>query len=496
MADDAFIAKFPINLLPSELLAEVFGWYILRVYESRCLADPPTPYAWLAIRHVCSKWRQTALRYPRLSTVICLTRSECVEDMLRQSGKLPVYVYSGVDFTTHPQDTIDAHRMALNNLHRVHSADIKITDPLFAALRSNQQEPFSAPTLTSLKMLMFGIDLVNSEDVISPYFPHTQFPRLSSLSYMYGNIKPCASILSQSLSRLHLCYISPRITAEELLEYLAPLCNLEELDLQEILAPGIDPTESNLTNQSLGMIVLPRIRYISFEQTYCAMGVWLISRIKSVDPISLHVTAGGLVPRHLFDAATQILSSRPFPNSHSDAAKVQSLSIEIDAELTVSLRVWSSVLSFDEMRQKTEAPRPLLEIRLKGETRPNLLMGFLSHLPLSELQVTCLSELPTWRLFSWPFTDVLSYLSSTEVLHVEYHMCAKSDNVSDRYVIPNASFVFPRVKRLELHEVWHASDRCFCKSRVNQLNELVELLRWRDSREPGRMQTVITAANC
>ena len=451
--------------------------------------NPPTPYAWLALRHVCSKWRLAALLHPRLSTIICLTRLECVQDMLQRSGDLPIYMYSGLDFTTHPQSTLDAHQLALANLHRAYRADIKVSVSMFPTLKANVQEHFVASELTSLEMLIFQSDPRNSGTVIRPYFPNMQFPRLTSLSYLYGNIKPFLGMFLPSLRRLRLRSLTPPIPANELLDYLAPLLNLEELELEETLAPA-NPRLQDLTQIHPDLIALPRLQYISCEQSDALWGAWFISRLKPTNNITLRFIGDDLSEGFCSFTAKMICSVSFHDESSSDA--IRSLSLEVDQDFLASLRVWPTVVSLGDMQPRTEVPRPWLELRLKGENGGWPFVYLLSRLPLSMLQVTYLSEMPTRRPLSRrpvPLGSMFQYLSATEVLHIEFHMW---DDDTD--VITQESSNFRHVRRLNLYEIWH--DNCSCLLQSKALRNLVALFDWRDFHNATKVETVVDRVQC
>lgn len=113
-------SHFPIPWLPPEILADIFYWYIIKVYRVGHTTLPyPNPYCWMAIRHVCRSWRQVALSVHKLSTYICLTCPAVVQDLLDRSGEMPLTVYGCREWRCEWHSAQETFRLVLPHFGRI-----------------------------------------------------------------------------------------------------------------------------------------------------------------------------------------------------------------------------------------------------------------------------------------------------------------------------------------------------------------------------------------
>ncbi|KAH8101117.1 hypothetical protein BXZ70DRAFT_109620 [Cristinia sonorae] len=80
-----------VDRLPPELLACIFLFYAQEIRTRNVTEDgyPQRPYSWLAVTHVCARWRQVALDTAALWRTITYTnevQQECIQEMFMRSG--------------------------------------------------------------------------------------------------------------------------------------------------------------------------------------------------------------------------------------------------------------------------------------------------------------------------------------------------------------------------------------------------------------------------
>ena len=84
-------ALTPFARVPAELLSEIQYQYAQECWEAYELAPwddgAQLPYRWLAVTHVCSRWRNAALADGRLWAWIVPLRPECVEAFVQRSAQ-------------------------------------------------------------------------------------------------------------------------------------------------------------------------------------------------------------------------------------------------------------------------------------------------------------------------------------------------------------------------------------------------------------------------
>ncbi|TCD67469.1 hypothetical protein EIP91_012330 [Steccherinum ochraceum] len=73
----------PIEKLPAEILSYIFLCLIRRIRECREYWDPISPYGWLPVTYVCSRWRQVALSNSRLWAIISESNGKAGENLDR-----------------------------------------------------------------------------------------------------------------------------------------------------------------------------------------------------------------------------------------------------------------------------------------------------------------------------------------------------------------------------------------------------------------------------
>lgn len=255
-----------MDRFPPELLAESFYWYVLEVYQShsRWSSNLCTPYCWIVIRHVCRAWRNVALTFPKLSTLITLTRAECVQDLLDRSGSLLLYVrakpYSYITSAATLSHMSAANKLIQQHLERVVHADVYLYPvPVFYVGGTDDTNPVlhALPNLRSLELIQHYF----SEDG-TPAFQQFTFPNLEELTMSVRSLLVGSRVITSSLRRLSVGEFSTSITPEEIASYLKPLLRLEVLVIQDLWSSadedGAFPTPRR-------RISLPRLRHLFLQ---------------------------------------------------------------------------------------------------------------------------------------------------------------------------------------------------------------------------------------
>ncbi|GJE89261.1 hypothetical protein PsYK624_053580 [Phanerochaete sordida] len=296
------IPGFPIERLPEELLAEVFSWVIAycrqaALWDSYSFAFygfddehashpgqcPAAPYAWLKIRHVCRYWRKVALAHPRLSTTIFLTRPECVEDMLRRAGTLPLAVYdpSVRYIDTHSDSVAAARLMVLEHIARIRHGTFAYTDNPNAIDWPDFLTSQSHKTCTAQ-----SLELLSMDDGYPAYstLSTIHFPNLRKLSCFYYDVVVPGQLLdAPQLHTLHLVKCTTPISAPELLRLLGSLPALTSLSLILVLLetedlPHLDSLfrHASLTSRTCA---LPHLAHLALCTCTAASGLSLLAHI-------------------------------------------------------------------------------------------------------------------------------------------------------------------------------------------------------------------------
>ncbi|GJE89295.1 hypothetical protein PsYK624_053920 [Phanerochaete sordida] len=263
---DSLRSSFPIGRLLPELLADVFEWYIITIFNSlrleaigmedifqgaRGLEDQPNPYCWLVIRHVCREWRQISLTYPRLSSYICLTRPECVQDLLSKSADVHLHIYTP---QLVPQHSVEAYQkswtLVSDRLFRAVSADLFIPEEGLhppvgpGRLPSNMEE----------LRVMYGLG--RTRDQRNGPFTITTAPlsKLRACTLIHATFQDVSPFLVPSLRCVNLDLLSASSLGDHaaIISMLNSTPNLEELTLRGI---GSDWYQGGMRIGPEGMVV-------------------------------------------------------------------------------------------------------------------------------------------------------------------------------------------------------------------------------------------------
>ena len=164
----------PISRLPPETLATIFtflpaiAWYENAVHLK-----------WIRVAHVCRRWRETALNYPRFWSHINLTKltPNGIAEVLARAKMAPLHLEA--DFSTWKTARIEALERQLE-AHISHIRHLGITGSL--GISTFERLSSSAPTLESLSLLHISpVRYRPSPTVIPDNLFNCTVPNLTSL---------------------------------------------------------------------------------------------------------------------------------------------------------------------------------------------------------------------------------------------------------------------------------------------------------------------------
>jgi F-box-like len=222
----------PINLLPDDILLEIFDFCVDQDAFRRFIFSQRERKAWQTLVHVCRRWRSIVFRSPlRLNLVLVYTEKTPARDTLDVWPPLPLVILShghyrtDIDFSTERVDNISA---VLEHSDRVCQISlINVPNSHLEKLLAAVQEPF--PELTHLLLSSY------SEPVIPDSFLGGSAPRLQDIWFRGIPFPGLPKLLLSATHLVHLYlqniphsgYISPEAMATT----LSTLTCLRILDL-------------------------------------------------------------------------------------------------------------------------------------------------------------------------------------------------------------------------------------------------------------------------
>ncbi|TDL18100.1 hypothetical protein BD410DRAFT_831079 [Rickenella mellea] len=236
------VKSMAINeILPSETLCSIFEY----------LPDDKLPWMHrdlVAATHVCSRWRQVALRAMKLWSTLDIT-SDCythIKPFLLRSGGVPLHIYFDWSFPSRSlrSGPLAAYLTPLTeNWNRIRSLSLLFSTELgedgfalCASLIGRASPNRTAPHLLE-ELVIDGdptfIDGDGNVDVCIPEFLHHSFPRSLKVLGLYRAHAPSQVARISGLEELYLDSVlfEPPISVSELLEMLRSCPGLKILRL-------------------------------------------------------------------------------------------------------------------------------------------------------------------------------------------------------------------------------------------------------------------------
>ena len=343
------------------------------------------------MRHVCREWRDIALNTPNLSTVICLTRLECVQEMIERSKSLPIHVFdSQGGRRLQPDEAYAVFGLIMTHFPRI----VKATFETWCGSAIDSSVVLNtSPLSTTSALRSLTCKSGNSRHNIADPFPSgiIVFP---DLAYPYLTHLRCSRIYLDSLHNM----ISPSLRHFELHhppsfvldDLLAALESMQALDTL-ILRVVCDEAPSSHYQP----VTLPHLQKLSISSIVPDLGICIFQHIvypatASVG-IFLHAEAfrkdGPLLSElQLKLAGTGTLGTPPEPQS------VEILSTRDEKCITFwsQPRPMEDSKHWDNRRTFDSSPSPYLMIR--APTTQDWISNFLRYLPLTNIRTIYLVE--------------------------------------------------------------------------------------------------------
>lgn len=261
----------PIARLPPELLSEIFVWLVSK-FEIRDFGDKgwarPSYHRWLIVTFVCRRWREIALRTPRMwNKIILHGKFERITTFLQRSAQAPLEVYQPLDVDVqHQHVPKQVLELVMESLVRIERLDIRLKKTLhnLAVARG-----FCAPILQDLRIIS---DLRGMEPTDFPHFSSAYWPRLRKIACEYGSTALLNSVLRPTLTDLSLVHPTSKLPTGSLVVLIQGLPLLERLIITCAISQPSLPV--NRLHSVGRQIALPHLRHLALKDggvgTTCA----------------------------------------------------------------------------------------------------------------------------------------------------------------------------------------------------------------------------------
>ncbi|KAI9466576.1 hypothetical protein BJY52DRAFT_1232894 [Lactarius psammicola] len=250
-----------VSRLPVEILIHIFSYCPASDLYPHVRHRPPPP--WLAVTHVCRRWRNAALSCPFLWVEIISTNFEWAAAMLERSKDLPIHVSVDDGGSAQIPCELRTARLLFSKIHRMQSLAMTCAHAILACVPM-LFEAAAAPLLQELIITNFHpshpLDLV-----VRPLFSG-KTPNLQFLSLYRCRVLWSSPLLQCDLVYLSISHVPPdhRPYLGQVLEVLKRLSRLECLQLDEALPVHItSPNESTSSILSVERLPLTHLRFFS-----------------------------------------------------------------------------------------------------------------------------------------------------------------------------------------------------------------------------------------
>ena len=250
-----------ISRLPVEILIQIFSYYPASDCHPHIRFRTPPP--WLAVTHVCQRWRNAALSCPFLWVDIISTSLRWADVMLERSRDVPIHITVDEGGSEHKPCGVRTARLLFSQIHRAQSLVITCVQAILACMPI-LFEAEAAPLLQELIITNFHPSMIL--DLASQPLFGGNTPRLQLLSLYRCRVLWSSPLLRCDLVYLSIAHIPPhqRPYSEEVLEVLRGFTRLECLQLEEALPIHISsPNESLASLLSVERLHLSSLRFFS-----------------------------------------------------------------------------------------------------------------------------------------------------------------------------------------------------------------------------------------
>ncbi len=252
------MAQAKIDILPDEILLEIFGFYLVDAPNSHPQAL--SAWSWPILIHVCRRWRMIVFASPcRLDLRIRCTGGSRMKEMFDIWPILPINIWAIGTFRVRRSRHVDNIIAALGHNDRIRRIWVDSSHRRFLErIATVIQEPL--PALTDLHIASMSTVAVFPKAFLGRSAPRLRYLSLDRIAF--SKIKKLLSTANH-LVRLRLLHIphSAYISPEALVTCLSAMPNLERLRI-EFQSPRFRP---NRHPPPLTRIVLPALTHFRFQ---------------------------------------------------------------------------------------------------------------------------------------------------------------------------------------------------------------------------------------
>ncbi|KAI0345158.1 hypothetical protein BDW22DRAFT_1002480 [Trametopsis cervina] len=301
-AESATTSSCAILRLPSELLGEIslqFTWLCIfgkgDEPQEECFDIPPpiyrdpfcpSPeatyyygfYRWLAVAHICHRWREAALATPAMWATIRLTNCtrEGIQTMIERSGQVPLSFFEDGDLWGRMSETLDPKSiksLVLQQLGR--------TQHLNVSVRGLLCNPMSDPTETEAPLLRTLIIRLSAGPPLAdiPVLSSGKLPSLTRLVfgppsvawdflYQLPSLSLVQCLLRPNLTHLHIHAVDELLSCSLMLDILRQVPLLRRLHLGDVLARLTTIPDFEATPSDGPLVTLSHLHEISLQRDY------------------------------------------------------------------------------------------------------------------------------------------------------------------------------------------------------------------------------------
>ena len=246
----------PISRLPCEVLATIFSFLPIISWN-----EGSDVLTWIYVAHVCRRWRETALSYPRFGSYINITNLTSIgliEIVLSRAKMAPLHLKAdSIGWCARYLEVFERQLEA--HISHIRHLEYKFNDLSRVGMRLVSP----TPTLEFLS-LSYG---KSSQPRLTYAIPENLFdgtaPNLTRLELEKCEIS-WKSPLLKSLRSLKILYFSvtekPKL--DDWLDALNEMPKLEELSLQSAAPPGIAPIGNPLISRT---VTLPSLTHFHID---------------------------------------------------------------------------------------------------------------------------------------------------------------------------------------------------------------------------------------
>ena len=228
-----------MDSLSNELLVSIFRMLADMVRDIMLRYDyfrwlPEYPCCWIAVTHVCRRWRAVAISCPMLWTFITTYDLPFIQTVLARSGQLPLQFRiddreEDADEAVTVTRRLTDEQLGFSVFHRIYEYHL-----LGASAVGRFLQYASSNALPMLHTLWLDGDLAPNEELHVDEW-QTPFPSLTDLTLRWLPVASMTNIISSSLRHLSLERAVPRISPQRCLQLLENTPLLETLSVSRAL---------------------------------------------------------------------------------------------------------------------------------------------------------------------------------------------------------------------------------------------------------------------